>query len=50
MYQKPRTPKFEHGGFLLGMGLLGYLDCLLSTDIYQYLKAVLHILLFVIGT
>ena len=40
MYQKPRNPKFEHGGFLLAIGLLGYLDCLLSTDIYQYLKTV----------
>ena len=49
MYQKPRTPKFEHGGFLLGMGLLGYLDCLLSTDIYQYLKAV-NLINLMIGT
>jgi len=41
MYHKPRHPKYEHGGFLLAVGLLGYLDCLLSTDIYHYLKTVI---------
>ena len=37
-YQRPETPKFEHGGFLLAMGLLGFLDSFMPTDIYQYLK------------
>ena len=38
MYHKPEQPKHEFGGFLLAMGLLGHLDTLLPTDIYQYLK------------
>ena len=37
-YQRPETPKFEYGGFLLSMGLLGFLDSFMPTDIYQYLK------------
>ena len=37
-YQKPETPRYDHGGFLLGLGLLGYLSSFLPTDIYQYLK------------
>lgn len=34
MYHKPGEPKFEHGGFLLAIGLLGQLDSLQPTDIY----------------
>lgn len=37
-YQRPESPKYEHAGFLLGLGLLGYLSSFLPTDIYQYLK------------
>ncbi|KAL4431853.1 hypothetical protein ABPG74_012665 [Tetrahymena malaccensis] len=37
-YQKPENVEYDHGGFLLGLGLLGYLDCLSPTDIFQYLK------------
>lgn len=37
-YQRPETLEFEHGGFLLGLGLLGYLDTFSPTDIFQYLK------------
>lgn len=38
MYHKPEEPKYEHGGYLLAMGLLGYLDTLHPPDIYQLLK------------
>lgn len=31
-------PNYEHSGFLLAMGLQGYLETLLPTDIYWYLK------------
>ncbi len=37
-YQKPLTPKMEHAGLLLALGLQGQLDCFSPTDIYQYLK------------
>ncbi len=37
-YQKPDTPRRDHSGFLLSLGLLGYLRCFSPTDIYQYLK------------
>ena len=37
-YQRPETPKYEHGGFILAMGLLGFLDSFMPTDVYQYLK------------
>lgn len=37
-YQKPELPKRDHSGFLLSLGLLGYLQCFSPTDIYQYLK------------
>ncbi len=37
-YQKPESPRYDHGGFLLGLGLLGYLSSFLPTDIYQYLR------------
>lgn len=37
-YQKPDTPKRDHSGFLLSLGLQGYLKCFSPTDIYQYLK------------
>lgn len=37
-YQKPDTLEYAHGGFLLGLGLLGYLDSFSPTDIFQYLK------------
>lgn len=37
-YQKPETLDFEHGGFLMGLGLLGYLESFSPTDIFQYLK------------
>lgn len=33
-YQKPDNLDFEHGGFLLGVGLLGYLDSFSPTDIF----------------
>ncbi|CDW78298.1 UNKNOWN [Stylonychia lemnae] len=39
MYHKPQEPKYEHGGFLLAIGLLGQLDTLQPTDIYQHLKS-----------
>jgi anaphase-promoting complex subunit 1 len=39
MYHKPSEPKNEHGGFLLGIGLLGQLDSLRPTDLYQHLKS-----------
>lgn len=38
LFQKPEVPKFEHGGFLLAMGLQGYLEPFLPTDVYWYLK------------
>ena len=38
MYHRPSHPKNEHGGFLLGLGLLGQLDSLQPTDVYQHLK------------
>lgn len=38
MYHRPVVPKNEHGGFLLGLGLLGQLDQLQPTDLYQHLK------------
>ena len=37
-YQRPETPKNDHGGYLFGLGLLGFLDSFLPTDIYQYLR------------
>ena len=37
-YQRPEVPKNEHGGYLFGLGLLGFLDSFLPTDIYQYLR------------
>lgn len=37
-YQKPESPRYDHGGFLFGLGMLGYLSSFLPTDIYQYLK------------
>jgi anaphase-promoting complex subunit 1 len=39
MQHKPATPKPEHAGFLLSLGLFGLLDCLQNTDIYQHLKS-----------
>lgn len=39
MYHKPQEPKNEHGGFLLGIGLLGQLDSLQAPDLYQHLKS-----------
>jgi anaphase-promoting complex subunit 1 len=39
MFHKPQEPKNEHGGFLLGIGLLGQLDSLRPTDLYQHLKS-----------
>jgi anaphase-promoting complex subunit 1 len=38
MYHRPQNPKNEHGGFLLGLGLLGQLGSLQETDVYQHLK------------
>lgn len=38
LYQRPTAPSFEHGGFLLGIGLLGHLNPFVPTDIYLYLK------------
>ena len=38
LFNKPDKPNFEHGGFLLGMGLLKQLDSLYATDVYQYMK------------
>ena len=32
-------PRNEHGGFLLGIGLLGQLDSLQAPDLYQHLKS-----------
>ena len=37
-YQKPETVEFSHGGFMLGLGLLGYLDSFIATDVFLYLK------------
>lgn len=34
MFHKPLEPKNDHGGFLLGIGLLGQLDLLRPTDLY----------------
>ena len=39
MQHKPPTPKSDHAGFLLALGLFGMLDCLQNTDIYQHLKS-----------
>jgi anaphase-promoting complex subunit 1 len=39
MYHKPQEPSNEHGGFLLAVGLLGQLDSLSQTDIFQHLKS-----------
>lgn len=38
LFNKPNQATFEHGGFLLGMGLLRQLDSLFSTEVYQYMK------------
>jgi hypothetical protein len=38
LFNKPGAASYEHGGFLLGLGLLKQLDSLYSTDIYQYMK------------
>ena len=38
LFNKPDKASFEHGGFLLGMGLLKQLDSLYATDVYQYMK------------
>ena len=38
MYHRPSVPNTDHGGFLLGLGLLGQLDTLQPTDVYQHLK------------
>ena len=38
LFNKPDKANFEHGGFLLGMGLLKQLDSLYATDVYQYMK------------
>jgi len=38
LFNKTEQPTFEHGGFLLGMGLLKQLDSLFATDVYQYMK------------
>lgn len=37
-YQRPETMEYEHGGFLFGLGLLGYLDSFSPTDLFQYLR------------
>ena len=39
MQYRPILPKNEHGGFLLGLGLMGQLDSLHPTDLYQHLKS-----------
>lgn len=39
MFHRPQNPKNKHGGFLLGLGLLGQLDCLMPTDVYQHCKS-----------
>jgi len=38
MQHKPASPKADHAGFLLALGLFGLLDSLVRTDIYQHLK------------
>ena len=38
LFNKPDKASYEHGGFLLGMGLLKQLDSLYATDVYQYMK------------
>jgi hypothetical protein len=38
LFNKPDKATYEHGGFLLGMGLLKQLDSLYATDVYQYMK------------
>ena len=38
LFNKPDKANYEHGGFLLGMGLLKQLDSLYATDVYQYMK------------
>ena len=35
MQHRSPTPKPEHAGFLLTLGLFGMLDCLQRTDMYQ---------------
>ena len=39
MQHKPASPKADHAGFLLALGLFGLLDSLVRTDIYQHLKS-----------
>lgn len=39
MQHKPNSPKADHAGFLLALGLFGLLDSLVRTDIYQHLKS-----------
>ncbi|CAD8214154.1 unnamed protein product [Paramecium pentaurelia] len=36
-YQKPQNPSNIHGGFMLGLGLLGYLNSFNQIDLYQLL-------------
>jgi hypothetical protein len=38
LFNKPNVVSYQHGGFLLGLGLSSQLDSLLTTDIYQYMK------------
>ena len=38
LFNKPEISTYEHGGFLLGLGLLKQLDSLYATDVYQYMK------------
>lgn len=39
IFNKPEKPHVEHAGFLLGLGLRGYLRCLTPWDAYPYLEA-----------
>ena len=38
VYNKPKTPSYDHAGFLFGLGLTGQLACLTVTDLYRYLS------------
>ena len=40
MQHKSATPRSDHGGFLLTLGLFGLLDSLQKTDMYQHLKSI----------
>lgn len=38
IYNKPATPNFTHAGFLMALGIRGYLSSLAMTDLFDYMS------------